>query len=60
MNINRLERKMSELLQKGYVYLKGIGEYHDFYYYAEEQGYEIGEGSYMLGGSILARLVVHE
>lgn len=59
MKTNRLERKMSELLRAGSVYLKNIGEYHDFYYYAEEEGYEISEGSYMIGGTILARLIEH-
>lgn len=59
MNIRKMENKLAQLLQKGYAELKNIGEYHDFYYYAEEQGYEISEGHYMLGGRILTRLVMH-
>ncbi|MEM4997388.1 hypothetical protein WKH56_32865 [Priestia sp. SB1] len=59
MNIDRLERKLQQILRVGYAYLKGAQEYHDFYYYAEEQGYEISNGQYVTGRTILVRLEMH-
>ena len=56
MEIKRLERKLKQLLRVGYTELKGPKEYNDFYYYTEEQGYEITNGQYVSGLRMIVRL----
>jgi hypothetical protein len=57
--MERMEKKLKSLLKKGWTYVNGIKEFHEFAAYVEEHGYEIENGQ-MIGRKIKVKLIPGE
>jgi len=57
--MERMEKKLKSLLKKGWTYVNGIKEFHEFAAYVEEHGYEIENGQ-MIGRKIRVKLIPGE